>query len=132
MAHDKANLICENMCMVEGVTKEEYDSKVGDCKLKSDFAVLTGSMTVEPSSSEVVDIDYPTGFNKDNCVVISTMTTTGAAYMNDIYIYPYGAMVGSENGLRVNLGINKVQISIDSNASKNMTFNYKVVLMKVS
>lgn len=35
---------------------------------KDNFAILTGTM-----SNGLVSINYPTGYNKDNCVVISTM-----------------------------------------------------------
>lgn len=56
---EKVYGICENKCLKEVTSAEETI-------VKGDFAVLTGQL-----DQGVANIEYPNGFNKDNCVVIS-------------------------------------------------------------
>ena len=145
MAHEKANLVCDDMCLVEGVSKEDFNTKITElnsaiselntkitnCKLKGDFAILSGSMTAEANTESVTYVNYPTGFNSSNCVVLSSMTTKGGSF-SSYYTYPYDVMgTNAEKGLRVYLHGDNVQISIDNNTETNRTFEYKVVLMKI-
>lgn len=135
MAHEKANLVCDDMCMVEGVSKEEFNSKIVNYKLKDDFAILTGSMTVEAGASDaptnaILDVNYPSGFDKSNCVVLSTMTTNTVP-TSTTYSYPHNLNVlDSEMKLTVMLGNDVIQISV-GNTTSAKTFNYKIVLMKI-
>ena len=49
-----------------------------DVYVKGDFAIITGTITMPPADDSSVtgteDINYPTGFNASNCVVISVMS----------------------------------------------------------
>lgn len=59
--------------------KSEMNTKLADYKLLGDFAVITGSYEyVEGQSSKQIELSYPTGFTKDNCVVISVMSGNSA------------------------------------------------------
>lgn len=135
MAHEKANLVCDDMCLVEGVSKEEFNSKIVNYKLKDDFAILTGSMTVEAGASDaptnaILDVNYPSGFDKSNCVVLSTMTTDTIP-TSTTYSYPHNLNVlDSEMKLTVRLASDVIQISV-GNTTSAKTFKYKIVLMKI-
>lgn len=109
-------------------------------KLKGDFAVLTGSL-----SSGSATINYPTGFTKDNCVVISTMLQHPT---NPNYFWGNGSTfdsTGAINGclpVRVRLGSDDINITskiigLTNNETSAVTdittaYNYKIILMKIS
>ena len=116
--------------------------------LKNDFAILTGTITLNENSDENLEkdpikvtmtskkIDFPVGFNKDNCVAISVSFarakrgfTSGwnnylSSLENLLLIMPYDITIGNLNepsGITLSLG----------NMSQNQTtVNYKIVLMK--
>lgn len=116
-------------------------------KPKSDFAVLTGSVTGTGSASLQKDISYPTGFNNTNCVVISTMLHNRS---NANGTWGYGSVFDSSSYVRGSLpcsvSINDTNIKLDikniliqngqyptiSDFSSSVTFDYKIVLMKIS
>lgn len=61
-------------------TKTEADTLLAakaaktEVYLKDDYAVVTGSMEYEEGkTSEQVTVDYPTGYTKDNCIIVSIM-----------------------------------------------------------
>ena len=105
------------------------------CVHKDNFAIITGFIST-PTLSNF--IDYPTGFTRENCVVISSMerddaetpedTTTWNTFVttniNDV-TQPY---------LVVRLG--KTKISLPNLAcylpSPKQSFHYRIVLMKIS
>lgn len=116
--------------------------------LKNDFAIITGTMTLDGNSDENLEkepvkvtmtskgIDFPPGFNKDNCVAISVsfarpergFTSGWNNYLSSLesllLILPYDITIGNLNepaGITLSLG----------NMSQNQTtVNYKIVLMK--
>lgn len=113
-----------------------------------DFAVLTGSMTLEANTSDVassgsqkqtqLDINFPTGFNKDNCVCISfgMKTTTDKNYC-------YG--IGGSNSVNATTGglykdvilgsatnATKIKLQVWQLSTTQKTVYYKIVLMKIS
>lgn len=88
MAHEKVYVVCENMCMEEGMTKEQINSGLNaksntdhnhDSRYKqiNDFAVITGTIQMPEANAQTttgsINVNYPTGFTKDNCIVISIM-----------------------------------------------------------
>lgn len=107
---------------------------------KDDFAILTGKL-----SDNEATIPYPTGFNKDNCVIISTMFQhptseqgtwgTGSVFNSSSYMtgsLPHRTYLNS-SGINVEvkniLFINGETVSIMDN---KITHNYKIVLMKIA
>ena len=71
-------------------TENEINTKLNSYKVKGDFAVLDGTISLSNGAGQM-NLPYPKGFNKDNCVCISA----GLAFQTAIgYIfndYPYGS-----------------------------------------
>lgn len=113
---------------------------------KSDIAVLTGTITTTGSgSSESTEftsksIDFPTGFNKDNCVVIAnglrdiSFTTRGYGFGNTNAADPRSWLRNGLNRMCLfNLnGDNKINYTLETPYNSAHTFEYKIVLMKIS
>lgn len=124
-------------------TETEVNNKLASYKLKGDFAVITGSVTLaanEDISNNVAkqttwNVDYPSGFSKDNCVCIAfggnKATNKG---------YGYGHLIESDLALATATGVFPRAVVLNSDniyctalnpAGNANTFNYKIVLMKV-
>ena len=71
-------------------TENEINTKLNAYKIKGDFAVISNNINLTNGDGQL-DLSYPSGFNKDNCVCIAA----GLAFQNAIgYIfndYPYGS-----------------------------------------
>ena len=71
-------------------TENEINTKLNSYKVKGDFAVISNNINLTNGDGQL-DLSYPSGFNKDNCVCIAA----GLAFQNAIgYIfndYPYGS-----------------------------------------
>lgn len=107
-----------------------------------DFAVLTGTITTPAKNAESltgsVEVNYPIGFTRDNCVVISLMLHNQkknykdywsiSSLANDSMIMLYG------NNGSATLKPNKIRVYTNklSSALESETFNYKLVLMKIN
>lgn len=119
-------------CLDDSKTEHEVYSKEDIDNLLSDnlnFKVLTGSVTIPANSNQVIDFAYPEGFNKNNCVVVSTMTTSGIG-ANNKYIYPAN-MTLSEAVPTVTLGDEDISLNlVNGSTSNKITLNYKVTIMK--
>ena len=106
-------------------------------KLKN-VAVLTGSITTPAANSGNLtvqkDINYPTGYNANNCIPISYLAKKNDTFGWATYT-PKDAMgytIGSA-GLRVLLKSNTITIAKDKSddLESASTVNYKIVLMKI-
>ncbi len=125
MAHNKVFGHCENLCEVEVVAKEN-------------IAVITG--TKELAANDMTydykqttwDIDYPEGFNKDNCICLafqgSVNTKVGA----------YGTTPNTAANLAIStlprtvcLQSDNINLQCYNPASSAKQYIYKVVLLKV-
>lgn len=89
------------------------------------FAVLTGNITLTDGAGNV-DINYPSGYNKDNCVVISAginILGTGMDFLHSNSHYVY-----------VRLKTNNITLYCDKilNSGSNGSKPIKIVLMKIS
>lgn len=63
--------------------ENEINTKLNSYKVKGDFVVINGNINLTNGEGSV-DVNYPSGFNKDNCVCIAA----GFAYQTAIgYIY---------------------------------------------
>jgi len=93
--------------------------------VNSKFAVLTGTISVSNAYTAQEQVDYPTGFTKDNCVVISQMLNNmgGANYSSG-----YNGSISQQP--LISLG-DKVAIRLAFDASTTASCDYKVVLMKI-
>ena len=116
---------------------------------KDNFVVIEGTITLEPNLAENISmspvkfkqtsfsINYPTGFNKGNCVVISKAfgfpRQQGLNYVEGWNNYPNN--VDAYLGVLphdVMLGDNAIQISLGNYMTSEMQYSYKIVLMKIS
>ena len=133
----------------ETYDKSEIDTKIADYKLLGDFAVITGNYAYEESvTDKEITLSYPTGFTRDNCVVISIMlgntaiktkplgcnsvmtsnsTATGAV-ANSVVLF--------ESNIRLKLRNLCAKDYVESTTPQIMSqelpnLEYKVVLMKI-
>lgn len=110
-----------------------------DCKLNGDFAVLSGSITTTAKEAEEniynsVSIAYPSGFSKDNSVVVSIginqYTNKGLGFesldVSDIRTW-------DKNGLYRNVLFEDTDIkfTVVTPYTTAHTIDYKIVLMKI-
>lgn len=115
---------------------------------KDDYAVITGSMTlnaVETAGaykSTSKNIDFPDGFNKDNCILISAgqnklgLEDMGYGYgITDLnYNKSLGTLIGAEPFcvlLGSNTDTTKIKIYGFNSYNGERTLNYRIVLMKI-
>lgn len=114
---------------------------------KNDIAVITGSVTGTGTSSLQKDIAYPTGFTNTNSVVVSVMChhtssqtgSWGYGTVFDSSSYVRGSLPCSVslNNTNIKLDIKNIQIQNGQTPfvvdfASNVTFDYKIVLMKIS
>lgn len=103
---------------------------------QNNFAVATGSVNLANGVGNT-NIDYPEGYNKDNCVVLSFMAFNGT----NVNGYGYGYLENSSGyvagaiGHSINLGSSKIAVAVQnpiSSTSGSGTYQIKIVLMKIS
>lgn len=102
------------------------------------MATLTGSVTINASSQNSVQISYPSGFTKDNSILLAC----GLMLNNDPYSkgYNYYGIFSDASDLldyayrrRVNLASDKILLFIQNPITDNaITVQYKLVLMKIA
>lgn len=106
---------------------------------KDNFAILTGTM-----SDGSATISYPSGYNKDNCVVISTMLkrvgiASTRGYATGTTFLPDDGTLGSlSNRIELqtsNIVLEARHLYLSNNNVTEMNVNYdvyyKIVLMKI-
>ena len=104
-----------------------------------DFAVIIGSTTTEEGDSLIAttEFNYPTGFNINNCTVISIM---GARTVGD-FDYPWTTTLGKDSSSYL-LGCAELGVVLDedkitvrrskiSDAEPSTTKKFRLVLMKL-
>ena len=114
---------------------------------KSQLVTLTGTMTGTGADNIEKEINYPTGLNNTNCVVLSAMLHRGG---NTVGEYAVGSTFDSVSYLRggipfvVSLNNSAIKIRaknislangstvVVSTISDTISFDYKVVLLKIS
>ena len=109
---------------------------------QKNISILTGNITLaqgnlDSSETTEIKLEFPEGFNKDNCFVIAqgikvkANTTNGFSYGStsetDVFTWadgllPYRIILGDSNG--------KILIKIDNYTDKR-EISYKIVLMKI-
>ena len=107
----------------------------------ANVAVLTGTIKLKPSSDAgttyaqtVWNINYPSGFNKDNCIVLSY----GGKFAGEGFTYGYVenasssvAAVGGSVSRTVTLNSSNIQAQAWNISHLEKEFSYKIVLMKI-
>lgn len=130
----------QNVGRLEIKSNGEIWNAISNSKVveRGDFAVLTGTL-----NSGSATINYPTGFTKDNCVVISTMLTNpnnsntgiGSTFDSTNLIrgtVPLSVEFTSSNIViyTKNIGLSNGNTAAVSDVSLGLS--YKIVLMKIS
>lgn len=74
-ADEEAFVRCGSHCKHPAYTKEQVNALLADelksKKEKSDFALIEETITVSTDGNGIVTVDFPEGFTKDNCIVLS-------------------------------------------------------------
>ena len=105
--------------------------------VKGDFAVLTGTITAEAQNQGSTSVNYPTGFTKDNCVIISIMGRRSGASSSLGFATPVeydrslGYSLGS-GGLHAVLYEDNISVRWWNMSTDSKTSTFKLVLMKIS
>lgn len=106
--------------------------------LKNDYAVITGSLSLKAGERGTKYENFPSGFTKDNCVVVSL----GATFSESELGYQYGTNTTGSNASNAiqstNVGIglvgdyaNQIGINAINTSTLDRTLLYKIVLMKI-
>lgn len=111
---------------------------------KDDFAVIKGTVvttsggTLDNTKFTTIKIDFPSGFNSDNCVVVSVglYQGSGSKYAFD-HTDQFNSRTWLRNGVASMItfdysGDGKITFSIETPFSDSYTYNYIIVLMKIS
>lgn len=123
------------------------NTAVANYKLKGDFAVITGSMTLAANTQEnlelgasqqtMINIDFPSGYNKDNCVCLA-FGVKGVENRNYAYGYNTSGSLGLLRGTverTITLGAladsTKIGVEAYNMATSDKTLWYRIVLMKM-
>ncbi len=130
-------------------TKTEIDNKVttlnnsigtkansSNVYAKGDYATITATVNTNSSSGVgSTKVSFPTGFNKDNCIILGVMYKCDTLYPNN---YINGVVSTITKEVLVTLGKidgsdnNNIYIQItDDEALSSYTFTVKVRLMKL-
>lgn len=90
------------------------------------FIELTGEITLTSAGGSTT-LNYPSGYNKDNCVVIAC----GITYNSQSW-RAFGTVQASvSTGVRLNTtNLTVCCYPIQNNVSPSGTFDYKIILMK--
>lgn len=109
-----------------------------------DFAVLKGTIvttsggTIDSTKFTTINLDFPSGFNANNCVVISWGLYQGSGSK---YAFGHTNQFDSRTWLRNGVasmitfdysGNGKMTLSIETPFSDSYTYNYEIVLMKIT
>ena len=137
---------------VTGSTSFDGSKNVSINTNLANVAVLSGSVTLQANTSENLETDsctftektisYPSGFNKDNCTVISAAITGSGKLMYgfgwtnkidsmDLYngIMPVQVIL---YGTTSNSNSNKIKARFGNYTTSQRSVDYKIVLMKTS
>ena len=124
---------------VSGSTNFDGSGNVTITTKQANIAVITGSTTTTSDSlTATTKVNYPNGYNVNNCVVISIM---GGRTVGGID-YPWTTSLGKDSSSYL-LGCAELGVSLDSdgitvrrskisNSEPVSTKKFKLVLMKVS
>lgn len=114
---------------VSGNVNFDGSGNVSISTTQANITVLTGKITLE-SSGGSANVNYPTGFTKDNCIVVACGITYNSAGYRAFGTVQASVSTGARlNSSSITVCCYPVQASTGSPTG---TFNYKLVLMKIS
>ena len=135
---------CDSHCKYPAYDKNEVDELLKKKTGKSDYSIITGTITLTANTDENVadnymmvttkEIDYPDGFNDSNCVVVAfgvkTSANTGYHFGNlpDTLISA-GLFTGLLPG-KIWLNEGKLRVDMWNPSTTEKSIDYKIVLMK--
>lgn len=125
-------------------TETEINTKLANYKLKGDFAVITGNIVADGETNDTI-ISYPSGFNYNNCVVISggienagnSNCSVGCTFDSASYVRGGLPLAVSLRTSDIVIRAKNIQLVDGENsmvkaiAASATPFKYKIVLMKV-
>lgn len=132
---------------VEGEANFDGSKNITISTTQANIAVLEGNLPQDGESKEV-STNYPTGFTKDNCIVISAEGIRGTTESGDMYVF--GTMYDSISYVRGGVPLSVVRrnsdilicakniiLSDESTAlvrpiAAGTGYRYRVVLMKIN
>lgn len=118
---------------VENYVQNEIDTAESELESyalpKNNIQVLTGSIEAAANTTTTDTKDYPTGFTKDNCVVISIGSSSGT--LTNTMCFPKFVQ-GSTTDVRVRLLNDNIEFSFMNASSNTINTDYIIVLMKIS
>ena len=104
-------------------------------KIKGDFAVLTGSVSIPSRDFGNIQFNYPSGFTKDNCFVIGYKYNDAYDYSQTTYYVTNSILPDTFADLSTNPSIylsnSKVSVNYTNNSASEHTFVIDLVLMKI-
>jgi hypothetical protein len=109
-------------------TESEINSKLATYKLKGDFYVVNGNITLSNGSGNTSQVALPSGFTKDNCVVVAVGVAYQLATVLDYGGHStatFNVRITSSNQYYLNV------IVIGSSGGPSGSRAYKIVMMKV-
>ena len=145
--NEKTSLESEDLLpIVDTINDETKKTTFGNLKEKihgDNFYVITGVQTLTASQTGQYDtqttwqLDYPTGFNMNNCVVVafSLSDTSKTTVSWGEYGYNFSvstALLFSMIPRAIAFRENKIHVNAWFPGSSDTDFNYKIVLMKIS
>ena len=145
-------LLNEKSNATDVYTKTEADAllnnkaNASDVFVKGNYATLTGSVSLTANTTANIqgnlltytskEIAYPSGFNKNNCIVIAFGSTVDESLRG--WIYGQHQAVSSKNGLLgsvdriAKLMDSSISIELGNFTANALTVKYKIVLMKIA
>lgn len=108
---------------------------------KGDFAIIKGTITTEPLSNpgsnefNTASIDFPDGFNTNNCVVTSWSLQRSGFSEAFGYTNPDDARTWLRGGIASMISFNynndgKIRLTVETPFTESYDYNYKIILMK--
>lgn len=93
----------------------------------SNVAILTGTITVTNGEGKT-NVNYPTGYNNSNCVVIAAGVSNGTTTSG---IYIFGTASKRTTGAMLYQNYIKLSTASLDNVGPTGSLNYKIMLMKI-
>lgn len=115
-----------------------------DYKLKGDFAIITGTLEEDTEDSCYKKVlSLPSGFTKDNCVIVSVMTqnpvrteqwVTGTMFSSSSYVIGGMPAIVYITNTQLTIKVKNIVFTNGESAfvGKGGPFKFKVIIMKIS
>ena len=123
---------------VAGNTNFDGSGNITITTTQNNIFVLSGNITLS-NGYATTNINYPSGLNADNCIVVSflarsTTLESGIKYGYGYLETPTGYLSGAI-GHNISLRTPNILLQVNNpvdHSNGNTTYNYKIILMKIS